>query len=361
MQPSPDKLRGINVNKIVAPIVIKGEGLARRCEICHQEDLYDPINNSCGRCKDIEKVLIRANRAVRLNTNTTAATNSFNDNGSTSTITFSIVVDNNLAHYIQPPLVVALNPIQAFLGKVDRAVEAKIAKISNTKKMVLAVVLCLIGLSGAISTLFGSVKSSFVRANNPNLSSASSPSSASSASSVSSPDSFHSTINSMINNATKTSNPNDPNGANNPSDSSSIINTDVDKSKWQPIETLLASTPTRRDKAFNQLGLSKRNSYVIAAFSLGCEDCINLAKELNEKLKQPNYQSQHKLMGVANASEQQIDAWKQEHNIDFLVKPISENTMDDLGVALFPTLINVVNGKVKGVSEYSDVLVEGGK
>ncbi|MBI4850610.1 MAG: hypothetical protein HY819_02170 [Acidobacteria bacterium] len=34
-------------------IKIKRESSAIRCEICHQEDLYDKLSNECFRCKDL--------------------------------------------------------------------------------------------------------------------------------------------------------------------------------------------------------------------------------------------------------------------------------------------------------------------
>lgn len=32
---------------------IKTEGLPQRCEICHQDDLFDPFSGHCGRCSQI--------------------------------------------------------------------------------------------------------------------------------------------------------------------------------------------------------------------------------------------------------------------------------------------------------------------
>lgn len=34
-------------------IKIKSKSSASRCDICHQMDLFDPLNNQCLRCKDI--------------------------------------------------------------------------------------------------------------------------------------------------------------------------------------------------------------------------------------------------------------------------------------------------------------------
>ena len=33
---------------------ISSEFLSSRCEICHQSDVFDPINNCCSRCEKIE-------------------------------------------------------------------------------------------------------------------------------------------------------------------------------------------------------------------------------------------------------------------------------------------------------------------
>ena len=41
---------------------VKTEKLPRRCEICHQSDLFDPESEICHRCKDIE---VSANTIVQ--------------------------------------------------------------------------------------------------------------------------------------------------------------------------------------------------------------------------------------------------------------------------------------------------------
>lgn len=373
MQQTTNKSSDVNANQVFAPIIIRGQQLATRCEICHQSDLFDPEKNVCTRCKGLQGLLVTANRVATVNTNTTTGASSLS-NG-TSNISFSIVVNGNIAQYLQQPLLVALNPIQLFFGKVDRAVEERVAKISTPKKLFLASVLCLVGLSGAISTAVHSVKTTFVRASKSATTASDINNKDSNANrklegvddlqrnSVKPTNSFNSSISSIINSNSKT----------NTANTANVLAPDtLAPASWQPIETLLASTTERRDKAFNDLGLQKKGSYVVAAFSLSCEDCIRLAKELNKlnfptsdksKFKvtskfQLNYESDYQLIAVANASEQEISNWQKEHQLNYPIKVISEATMEGLGIALFPSLIKVVKGKVVGVSQVAGVLYE---
>lgn len=385
MQQTTNKSSDVNANQVFAPIIIKGQKLATRCEICHQSDLFDPEKNVCTRCKGLQGLLVTANRVATVNTNTTTGASS--PSNATSNISFSIIVNGNIAQYLQQPLLVALNPIQLFFGKVDRAVEKRVAKISTPKKLFLALVLCLVGLSGAISTAVHSVKTTFVRASKSTATATATTATATTATtsdinskgsdanrklngvddlqrnSVKPTSNFNSSISSIINSNSKTNTANTTNA---------LAPDTLAPAGWQPIETLLASTRERRDKAFNDLGLKKKGSYVVAAFSLSCEDCIRLAKELNNlnfatsdksKFKvtsksQLNYESDYQLIAVANASEQEISNWQKEHQLNYPIKVISEATMEGLGVALFPSLIKVVKGKVVGVSQVAGVLYE---
>jgi hypothetical protein len=36
---------------LVAAFKIRNVGLATRCEVCHQDDLFDPMTGDCGRCR----------------------------------------------------------------------------------------------------------------------------------------------------------------------------------------------------------------------------------------------------------------------------------------------------------------------
>src|SRR5262245_47933183 len=40
-------------------LIIKGETLPDRCEICHQSDLYDPVNNRCSRCAGVAIPIVK--------------------------------------------------------------------------------------------------------------------------------------------------------------------------------------------------------------------------------------------------------------------------------------------------------------
>ncbi len=42
-------------------IVVNKEYTASRCEICHQEDCFDALSNTCQRCKDIRVPITTAN------------------------------------------------------------------------------------------------------------------------------------------------------------------------------------------------------------------------------------------------------------------------------------------------------------
>jgi hypothetical protein len=35
-------------------IAVKNQSLAKRCEICHQADCFDPIHNKCHRCDNVQ-------------------------------------------------------------------------------------------------------------------------------------------------------------------------------------------------------------------------------------------------------------------------------------------------------------------
>lgn len=38
-------------------ISVKNESLAKRCEICHKDDCFDPIDNKCNRCDSLQNSL----------------------------------------------------------------------------------------------------------------------------------------------------------------------------------------------------------------------------------------------------------------------------------------------------------------
>lgn len=109
--------------------------------------------------------------------------------------------------------------------------------------------------------------------------------------------------------------------------------------EWKPISYMLASTPARRTKALENIGFPQSEG-VIIALSLHCPECIKLATDINSNLSKDKLFS---IVGVAVSPQSEIKAWKEKLNLAYEVKAISEMDMEDLGVALFPTLIKVSN------------------
>lgn len=103
---------------------------------------------------------------------------------------------------------------------------------------------------------------------------------------------------------------------------------------WREVSYMLASTPERRATVLEKLAFSQRES-VILAISLTCPECIKLAVELNSNPQK------EKLLAVAIGTDLEVKEWKEKLGISYEVKAISEDDMEDLGVALFPTLIKV--------------------
>lgn len=124
------------------------------------------------------------------------------------------------------------------------------------------------------------------------------------------------------------------NNANNVANSGANFTTNVE---WKPISYMLASTPARRAKALENIGFPQSEG-VIIALSLHCPECIKLATDINSNLSKDTLFS---IVGVAVSPEAEIKAWKEKLNLAYEVKAISEMDMEDLGVALFPTLIKV--------------------
>lgn len=122
----------------------------------------------------------------------------------------------------------------------------------------------------------------------------------------------------------------DANNANN----EASLTTNVE---WKPISYMLASTPARRAKALENIGFPQSEG-VIIALSLHCPECIKLATDINSNLSKDKLSS---IVGVAVSPEAEITAWKEKLNLAYEVKSISEMDMEDLGVALFPTLIKI--------------------
>src|SRR5688572_15241813 len=57
----------MNLSNKIKELIIKKETLAERCEICHQNDAFDPITNHCSRCSSIDKSLVVKPTLFQLN------------------------------------------------------------------------------------------------------------------------------------------------------------------------------------------------------------------------------------------------------------------------------------------------------
>jgi hypothetical protein len=129
------------------------------------------------------------------------------------------------------------------------------------------------------------------------------------------------------------------NNVNGSANSNASNETSFSNVEWKPISYMLASTPARRAKALENIGFPQSEG-VIIALSLHCPECIKLATDINSNLSKDELSS---IVGVAVSPETEIKAWKEKLNLTYEVKAISEMNMEDLGVALFPTLIKVSN------------------
>lgn len=123
----------------------------------------------------------------------------------------------------------------------------------------------------------------------------------------------------------------------------------TDKSSWQAVDTLLASTEKRRSRLFSQLGISK-GEYVLACVSIHCGDCDDIALELNKKANVAN------IIAISSASMAEVKTWKNRLGLKFRVQSLSINSFDDSGAVILPTLIRVKDGKAIGVSESANVI-----
>jgi len=141
------------------------------------------------------------------------------------------------------------------------------------------------------------------------------------------------------------------NAANNNSNSNVIINlSDSDSHKlgdWQPITSLLASTPNRRKLAAKTLGIDK-GEWVLACFSVGCGDCDRAAIKLNQ-LKANG--SVGNVLAITTASLSEANLWKERLGLGFEVRSVSSQTFDDTGTVFLPTIIKLKNGVSIGAKE----------
>jgi thiol-disulfide isomerase/thioredoxin len=151
---------------------------------------------------------------------------------------------------------------------------------------------------------------------------------------------------------TNTSNISDTSNTSNTSNISKSLAIRTDKSSWQDIDTLLASTEKRRNRLFSQLGISK-GEYVLACVSVHCGACDDIALELNQLNQKAGVSN---IIAISSASMAEVEAWKNRLGLKFRVQSLSIDSFDDSGVVILPTLIRVKDGKAIGASETASVI-----
>ncbi len=116
---------------------------------------------------------------------------------------------------------------------------------------------------------------------------------------------------------------------------------------WQPITSLLASTPNRRKLAAKTLGIDK-GEWVLACFSVGCGDCDRAANKLNQLKANGNVGN---VLAITTASPSEANLWKERLGLAFEVRSVSSQTFDDTGTVFLPTIIKLKNGVSIGAKE----------
>lgn len=159
----------------------------------------------------------------------------------------------------------------------------------------------------------------------------------------------------MLKVGNKVANTTDNNNRNITANTSKSLAIKTDKSSWQAVDILLASTEKRRSRLFSQLGISK-GEYVLACVSVHCGDCDDIALELNQKANVANLSNLSNIIAISSASMAEVEAWKNRLGLKFRVQSLSINSFDDSGAVILPTLIRVKDGKAIGVSESANVI-----
>lgn len=159
----------------------------------------------------------------------------------------------------------------------------------------------------------------------------------------------------MLKVGNKVVNTTDNNNSNITTNTSKSLAIKTDKSSWQAVDTLLASTEKRRSRLFSQLGISK-GEYVLACVSVHCGHCDDIALELNQLNQKVNLSNLLNIIAISSASMAEVEAWKNRLGLKFRVQSLSINSFDDSGAVILPTLIRVKDGKAIGVSESASAI-----
>ena len=138
--------------------------------------------------------------------------------------------------------------------------------------------------------------------------------------------------------------------ANSNSNSNVIINlsdSDSHIGNWQPISSLLASTPNRRKLAAKTLGVDK-GEWILACFFVACGDCDRAATKLNQLKINGNVGN---VLAITTANQSEANLWQQRLGLSFEVRSVPSQTFDDTGAVFLPTIIKLKNGISIGAKE----------
>jgi hypothetical protein len=111
--------------------------------------------------------------------------------------------------------------------------------------------------------------------------------------------------------------------------------------KWKKVEECIAGTPVSRRRAARRLGIH-RGRWVVAYFSAYCSDCDKAAVELKKTAETEC------VLGVTIAPAESARKWKRELGLNYRVISVSEQTFEDLGAVILPTLVLFEDGEAKG-------------
>ena len=115
----------------------------------------------------------------------------------------------------------------------------------------------------------------------------------------------------------------------------------IEKIKWKKVEECIAGTPMSRRRAARRLGIH-RGRWVVAYFSAYCSDCDKAAVELKKTAETEC------VLGVTIAPAESARKWKRELGLNYRVISVSEQTFEDLGAVILPTLVLFQDGEAKG-------------
>jgi thiol-disulfide isomerase/thioredoxin len=88
--------------------------------------------------------------------------------------------------------------------------------------------------------------------------------------------------------------------------------------------------------AAKELGIDK-GEWILACLSVSCGDCDKAALKLNE-LNSKN------ILAITTANVTETTLWKERLGLKFEVKAVSDQTFDDTGAVLLPTIIKLKDG-----------------